>query len=56
VAGGTAQVDKTTLSEEDDVTSVLHQEAVDLWLDVGNALSILLQPCDVDFNVEMANV
>jgi predicted secreted protein len=56
VAGGTAQVDEATLSEEDDVAAVLHQEAVNLGLDVGNALGVGLQPRNINLNVEVANV
>jgi len=56
VASGTSQVDKTSLSEEDDVASVLHEEAVNLGLDVLHALGILLQPGNVNLNIEVANV
>src|ERR1700742_1311308 len=48
MASGASQVDETTLGEEDNVTAVLHQESVDLGLDVLNALGILLQPGDVN--------
>lgn len=56
VTGGTAKVDQATLSEEDDVAAVLHQEAVDLWLDVLDGGSVGLQPGDVDLNIEVTNV
>jgi hypothetical protein len=56
VTGGTSQVDETTLGEEDDVAAVLHQESVDLGLDVLDALGILLQPSDINLNVEVTNV
>ena len=56
VAGGTAEVDKTTLGEEDDVASALHQEAVNLGLDVGHAGSVSLEPGNVDLAIEMADV
>lgn len=56
VASGTTQVDETALSEEDDVVAVGKLEAVDLWLDVDNVLSVSLEPGDVDFNVEVTNV
>jgi hypothetical protein len=56
VASGTSQVDETTLSEKDDVTSILHEEAVNLRLDVLNALGVLLQPSNVNLNVEVTNV
>lgn len=56
VSGGTAEVDKATLSEEDDVAAVLHEEAVDLWLDVLDGLGVLLQPRDVNLDIEVTNV
>jgi len=56
VAGSTSQVNETTLSKEDDVTAILHEESVDLRLDVLHALGVLLQPSNVDFNVEVTNV
>lgn len=56
VAGGTAQVDETTVSEEDDVAAVLHEEAVDLGLDVGDRLGVGTEPGNVDFDVEVTDV
>jgi hypothetical protein len=56
VTSGTSQVDKTTLSKKDDVTAVLHQITVNLGLDILNALGILLQPGNIDLNVEVADV
>jgi hypothetical protein len=56
VTGGTSQVDETTLSEENDVTAVLHEVTVNLRLDVLDALGILLQPGNINFNVKVANV
>jgi hypothetical protein len=56
VASGTSQVDETSLSEKDDVTSVLHEEAIDLRLDVLHALGILLQPGNVNFNIEVTDI
>jgi len=56
VTGGTTKVDETSLGEEDDVAAVLHEEAVDLWLDVLDALGVGLQPGNVDLNVEVTNV
>ena len=55
VASGASEVDKTTLSKEDDVTAVGHGEAVDLGLNVRDRLGVGLQPGDVDFNVEVTN-
>lgn len=56
VASGTAKVDKTTLSKQNDVTAVLHQEAVDLGLDVLDGLSVGLEPGNVDLDVEVTNI
>jgi hypothetical protein len=56
VAGGTAQVDKSALGQQDDVTAVGHQEAVDLRLDVLDGLGVGLEPGDVNLNVEVTNV
>jgi hypothetical protein len=56
VASGTTQVNKTTLSQEDDVAAAGHQEAVDLRLDVLNALGVLLQPSYIDFAVKVTDV
>ena len=56
MTSGTSQVDKTALSKKDDVTAVLHQITVNLGLDILNALGILLQPGDIDLDVEVADV
>lgn len=56
VTGGTAEVDETTLREQDDVLAVLELVTVDLGLDVGLGLGVLLEPCNVDFDIEVADV
>ena len=56
VSGGTTEVDKATLSEEDDVAAVLHEEAVHLWLDVLDGGSVGLQPRDVNLDIEVTDV
>lgn len=56
MASGTSQVDETALSEEDDVAAVLHEEAVDLGLDVLDAGSILLQPGDINLDIEVTDI
>jgi hypothetical protein len=56
VASGTSQVDETTLSKKDDVTAVLHQITVNLGLDILNAFGILLQPGNIDLDVEVTDV
>lgn len=56
VAGGTAKVDEAALSKEDDVAAVLHEEAVDLGLDVLDGLSVGLQPRDINLDIEVTNV
>ena len=56
VAGSTAEVNKTTLSEEDDVAAVRHEEAVNLGLDVLDRAGVLLQPGNVNLDIEVTNV
>jgi hypothetical protein len=56
VASGTPQVDETAFSEKDNVTPVLHEEAVNLRLDILHALGVLLQPSNINLNIEVANV
>ena len=56
VTHGTAQVDQTTLGQEDDVLAVLEGVPVHLGLDVGLQLAVLLQPLDLDLAVEVTNV
>jgi hypothetical protein len=56
VAGSTAKVDQTTLSQEDDVAAAGHGESVDLGLDVLDRLGVGLEPSNVDLNVEVTNV
>jgi hypothetical protein len=56
VTSSTSQVDETTLSKKDDVTAALHEVAVDLGLDVADRLSVLLEPCNVDFDIEVTDV
>jgi hypothetical protein len=56
VTSGTSQVDETTLSEEDDVSARWHEESVDLRLDVLHAFGVLLQPRNIDLDIEVANV
>lgn len=56
MAGSAAQVYETSLSQEDDVAAGGHGEAVNLGLDVDGLLSVLLEPGDVDLNVEVTNV
>lgn len=56
VTGSTSQVDETTLSQKDDVTTVGHEEAVNLRLDVLDRLGVGLEPGNVNLNVEVTNV
>jgi len=55
MASGASKVDKTALSEKDDVAATGHGEAVNLRLDVADRCSVGLQPGDVNFNVEVTN-
>ena len=56
VAGSTAKVDQSSLSEKDDVVAGWHEVAVDLWLDVLDGLGVGLEPGNVDLNVEVTDV
>lgn len=56
VASSTAEVDETTLSKEDDMTAAGHQETVNLGLDVLDRSGVLLEPGDVNLDVEVTNV
>lgn len=56
VASGTAKVDETALGEEDDVTAVGHEVAVNLGLDVLVLLGVGLEPSDVNLDVKVTNV
>lgn len=49
------KVDETTLGEEDEVTAIGHRVAINLGLDVHALSGVLLQPCNVDLNIEVAN-
>jgi hypothetical protein len=49
------KVDKTALSEKDDVTSRRHREAVNLRLDIDDLLRILLQPRNINLDVKVTN-
>lgn len=55
VASSATEVDKATLSEEDDVVSVLEGVAVNLGLDV-DLLSVVLEPLDVDLGIKVTDV
>lgn len=56
VTGGTAEVDETAISEEDDVAAILHEEAVDLGLDVCDRLGVGAEPGNIDFDIEVTDV
>jgi len=56
VTSGASKVDETALGEKDDVTAVRHKVTVDLGLDVLDALCVLLEPRNVDLNVEVTDV
>lgn len=56
VASGASQVDQATLSQENDAVARGEREAVDLGLDVDVGDGVLLQPSDIQLNVEVTNV
>lgn len=55
VARRAAEVDKTAGSEEDNVATVRHGEAVNLRLNVHTLLCVLGQPSNINLDIEMAN-
>lgn len=55
MASGATEVDQTALGQEDNVTTVLHRVTVHLGLDAV-LLGIFVEPSDIDFAIEMANV
>lgn len=56
MARSTSKVDKTAFGEENNVAAAVHEVTVNLGLDVLDGLGVLLQPGDVDFDVEMSNI
>jgi hypothetical protein len=56
VTSSASQVDETSLSEEDNVTTRLEGVSVDLRLDVRVLGGVSLEPGDVDFDVEVTDV
>jgi hypothetical protein len=56
VASSTAKVDETTLSKEDDVAAVGHEETVNLGLDVLDRAGVGLEPSNVNLDIEVTNV
>jgi len=56
VSSSASEVDETTIGKEDDVPARWHGEPVDLRLDVHDGRGILLQPSDVNLNVEVTDV
>lgn len=56
VASGAAQIDETALSQKDDVAAVLHEETVNLGLDVLDRLGVGLEPGNVNLNVKVTDV
>merc|ERR1719431_2027237 len=56
VTHGTAQVNKSALSQQQDVLTVGQCVAVNLRLDVGLGLAVILQPLNLDLTVEVTDV
>lgn len=53
---GASEVDKTSLSQKDQMPAVLHGVTVNLGLDVLLGSTVVVQPFDVDLTVEMSDV
>lgn len=51
-----AKIDKSSISEKDDVSAIRHRVSVNLRFDVAVLLGVGLEPGDIDFNVEVTNV
>ena len=56
MSSSASEVNKTTFGKENDMPARRHGEPIDLGLDVHDGLGILLQPSDVDLNVEVTDV
>ena len=56
VSSGTTQVDQSSFSQKDEMPARRHSVSVDLSLDVGDALGVLLQPRNVDLDVKVTDV
>src|SRR5579871_1899718 len=56
MSGSTTKVDEATFGEKDDMTTVGHQETVNLQLDVCDTLCVLLEPGNVNLDIKMTNV
>jgi len=56
VSSSASEVNETTIGEEDDVPARCHGVPVDLGLDVYDGRGVLLQPSDVNLNVEVTDV
>jgi hypothetical protein len=56
VSSSTAQVDKTSISQENDMSAIWQKESVNLRLNIGNALGVLLQPCNINLDIKMADI
>lgn len=54
VTSSTTQVDQSTSGEQDDVP-VTQKVSIDLGLDVGDGSSVLDQPSDIDFDIEVTD-
>lgn len=55
VTGSAAEVDESTLGEQDDVSARLHGVSVHLGLDLDGLDGVLLEPCDVDLDIEVTD-
>ena len=56
VSSGASEVDETTFGEEDEVPARWHRVPVNLRLDVHDGHGVLLQPSDVNLNIEVTDV
>jgi hypothetical protein len=55
MSGTASQVDQSTLSKEDQVSAGSHLVSVDLGLDLDVRLGVVLQPRDVNLDIEVTD-
>lgn len=56
MTGSASEIDKAALGKEYDMTAIVHEEAVDLGLDVLDRFGICFQPGNVDLDVKMSDI
>src|SRR5438876_5652289 len=52
----TTKIDKSTFGEENNMISIRQKESINLRFNINDTLGILFKPCNIDFNIEMADI